>query len=664
VIHFDYPWFLLGLGFLAVPVILHLMNREMPRRLVFPSTRFLRRAQLPPEGRRRLRDLLLLLLRLLALAVAVLAFARPALPRTHEPTRRGEASAAVTVLLADLSASIGAKGTKERMVELARGALRDVADGERVGLILSADRVLAVMPPGSRPTEVLDALSKAAPLPVAGHHAAAVREASRLLTGNGPRRLIVLSDLQVGDWQDCRDQLPAGTEVRLLNPADPGLANVAVVGAVASPTSAGRCRVIVEVRNFADLAQERTLTVRAGPDRQSVPVALPPLQVRRVAVVLRHEGAVHGVAELTPDDYPADDALHFWAAAPPSVPVVAVVPAADTAAGQGAQAFFLAKSLEGAAATFHLQTVTADAFFAVDLSQVPLVFVLGAADRFEEAAFAQLQRFCNAGGTAVCTPGPFPGQMLHGLRANGLCDARLVEVVGQERRRGESWTLGWVNPEGVLGDAFAEAEHTDLFLFPIRQYLKLSLGGNQTVHLKTSTGDPVLVEQAVGRGRILVSALPFDPQWSDLPLTASFLPLVQEIARTAVPAGYGITRIDCGQPAPDFRDLLGRQAGDATSLPSTAEPGVFTIGDRPLEVNISRRESSAEHLNPYDLIHRLVSVDAAAPAVAAEMTEAGSGGLPLWPVAAAVVALLFLLEMGWTLWTDHREVRGRLPTAP
>jgi hypothetical protein len=657
----EYPWFLLGLAFLAVPLVLHLMNREIPRRLVFPSTRFLRRAQLPPEGRRRLRDILLLLLRLAALAAAVLAFARPALRRASVPGRGGETAGAVTVLLVDVSASMGAAGVHERLVALAREQLGKLAAGERVGLVVSADRVVASMPPGTRPTDLLAALTAATPRPVSGHHAAALREAARWLAGPGPRRLLVLSDLQIADWQDCREPLPAGTDVRLFSPADPGLANVAVTGAVVSPTSAGRCRVIVEVRSFADVPQQRTLTVRAGTDRQSVGVSLPPLQVRRVAVSLRHDGAVHGVAELTPDDYLADDSLHFWAAAPPSVPVVAVVPAADAGGERDSQAFFLAKGLQDGSA-FQVQTVPADAFFATDLASVPLVFVLGAADRFDEAALAQLKSFCAAGGTAVCTPGAFPAQMLHGLRANGLLEARLTEVVGQEHRRGESWNLGWVNPEGILAEVFTDADRTDLFIFPIRQYLRFSLGGSQAVHLKTSTGDPVLIEQAVGRGRVLVFALAFDPRWSDLPLTASFLPMIQEIARTAVPAGYGITRVDCGQPVPAFRDLLGRPAGDPAQVPTTAEPGVFTVGDRPVEVNVSRRESSAERLNPYDLTQRLVS---AAPAVADAGASAGDQSpdrLPLWPLAALLAALLLLVEMGWTLWTDYREIRGRLPT--
>ena len=69
---FAYPWFLWGLLALAGPLVLHLLNRRRPRQLVFPSIRFLRRSQLPREGRRRLRDLLLLLLRLLLIRLSVL----------------------------------------------------------------------------------------------------------------------------------------------------------------------------------------------------------------------------------------------------------------------------------------------------------------------------------------------------------------------------------------------------------------------------------------------------------------------------------------------------------------------------------------------------------------------------------------------------------------
>jgi len=660
----EYPWFLLGLALLAIPVLAHLMHRHIPRRLIFPSTRFLRRAELPPEGRRRLRDLLLLLLRLAALAAAVLAFARPYLRPRDDATAGLATAGRTTVFLVDVSASMGAHGVMERAADLLRTELKALAAGEQAALVLSADRVVASVPPGAAPAALIGRLSATPPRPVAGNHAAGLREAGTLLAGEGPRRLVVISDLQLADWRDCQAALPAGTEIRLLNPSEPAPPNVALISATTT-VAGGRCRVTVEVRSFADTVQERQLAVRVGQERQVLSVSLPPLQVRRLAFAVASGDAVHGVAELSPDDYTVDDSLHFWAAAPPAVEVLAVIPGGDEAEGRDVQAFFLARGLEssaGAASRFRVRTVAADAFPMADLGAVPLVFVLGAAEHFDQASLDQLKRFCAEGGTGVCTPGTLAGQMVHGLRASGLFDARLLEVAGQTREKGQACALGWINPEGILADGFVDAEATDLFLFPVRQYLRLEVSAQQTVHLKMADGAPALVEQPVGRGRLLVLAVGLDTSWSDLPLSASFLPLVQEIAQAAVPAGYGITHLDCGQPLPEFRDLLGRPIA-ATGVPpeATTEPGVFAVGDRPVEVNVSRRESSAERVNPFDLTRRL---SAGGPGATVGMPPPASGPakpLPRWPAVALTAALLFLVEMGWTLWTDHGEVRGRLP---
>ena len=71
------PLVLLGLGALAMPVFMHLIQRERKRVVEFPSLMFLRRIPYQSVRRRRIRDWLLLPMRLAALALIVLAFARP-----------------------------------------------------------------------------------------------------------------------------------------------------------------------------------------------------------------------------------------------------------------------------------------------------------------------------------------------------------------------------------------------------------------------------------------------------------------------------------------------------------------------------------------------------------------------------------------------------------
>src|ERR671925_1301904 len=71
------PLFLVGLGAIAIPVLLHLIQRERRNVVQFPSLMFLRRIPYQSVRRRRIRHWLLLAMRLAAMLLVVLAFARP-----------------------------------------------------------------------------------------------------------------------------------------------------------------------------------------------------------------------------------------------------------------------------------------------------------------------------------------------------------------------------------------------------------------------------------------------------------------------------------------------------------------------------------------------------------------------------------------------------------
>src|SRR5204862_6883478 len=100
------PAFFLGLAAIAIPVLVHLIQRERKRVVEFPSLMFVRRIPYQSVRRRRIRHWGLLLLRAAAIAMLVAAFARPFL-------RQGAIAAAAAggardrVILLDHSASMG-----------------------------------------------------------------------------------------------------------------------------------------------------------------------------------------------------------------------------------------------------------------------------------------------------------------------------------------------------------------------------------------------------------------------------------------------------------------------------------------------------------------------------------------------------------------------------
>ena len=90
---------LAGLGFVSIPIILHFLLRQKPKKLIFPALRLIEKRRKQSVRRLRLRHLWLLLLRILALGLIVLAIARPSLPPANYSLTRTE-----TITVALLSA--------------------------------------------------------------------------------------------------------------------------------------------------------------------------------------------------------------------------------------------------------------------------------------------------------------------------------------------------------------------------------------------------------------------------------------------------------------------------------------------------------------------------------------------------------------------------------
>src|SRR5579871_1174236 len=131
------PLFLVGLGALAIPVLVHLIQREKKHVIQFPSLMFVRRIPYQSVRRRRIRHWFLLLLRTAAIALIVLAFARPFFKQnTVNAVAAGGARDIVIVL--DQSASMGYGDHFEKAKDAARHVVRGMAADDRATLVLFA----------------------------------------------------------------------------------------------------------------------------------------------------------------------------------------------------------------------------------------------------------------------------------------------------------------------------------------------------------------------------------------------------------------------------------------------------------------------------------------------------------------------------------------------
>lgn len=121
--NFAYPEFLFALAAISVPIIIHLFNFRRFKKIYFSDIRFLKDVEIETKSRNQLKNLLILLSRILAIACLVLAFARPFIPAAA-----GISSDALNsvVIYIDNSFSMNAQGEAGNMLEEAKAKAIEV----------------------------------------------------------------------------------------------------------------------------------------------------------------------------------------------------------------------------------------------------------------------------------------------------------------------------------------------------------------------------------------------------------------------------------------------------------------------------------------------------------------------------------------------------------
>jgi hypothetical protein len=119
---FLYPWFLLAAAAIAIPIIIHLFYFRRFKKVYFTNVRFLKEVKEETSARSRLRNLLVLLMRCLALIALVLAFAMPFIPRQGAITQGDKAIS----IFVDNSFSMSSVSEEVPLFELARSRARAI----------------------------------------------------------------------------------------------------------------------------------------------------------------------------------------------------------------------------------------------------------------------------------------------------------------------------------------------------------------------------------------------------------------------------------------------------------------------------------------------------------------------------------------------------------
>jgi hypothetical protein len=577
-----------GTAAVAIPIIIHLMNRRRFRKVPWAAIRFLKISVERNQRRMKIEEWILLLLRCAIVALIAFALARPV---SDLISGRWLASQTVAGVVIDHSGSmatatgVGGKTKLDTAREAATGILSGLPNGSATSVVSAADtpgegvleptldssradRAVEEIRQTYRTTDLLPAIDGAA-------DAIENRAATR-------RELIIITDGQSAGWKQfdaiIRRLETAKTKARpvIVLVGEPGVEgdNLAVtrlaqntpVAAIGQPL-----RLSVEVTNFGPLEADNVtvqLSVDGAEAGEPVDIGdIPPGESRAVTTfaALPGEGH-HRIAATLPggDSLPLDDTR---------VIVVRAVKRSRALLVDGepgrvpseSETFFLHNALvpvpPDRAEDFYIaaDVVTPSALPGTDLDDYDAIFLANVSELTRSSA-QQIADFVGAGGGLAVFPGKNVNRSFYNVELHselGLLPAGFGDAYPEDSN-GPGLTLqagGYDHPLVALwNDPGAGTLASARTRRALRLEIPKSETGGQTapgtakVVLRYDDGSPAVVEGEFGLGRVFQFSSSADTEWTDLPVRLGFLPLIHRVFGGVLQRKGGGLNVQVGSP--------------------------------------------------------------------------------------------------------------------
>jgi hypothetical protein len=626
------PLYLAGLAALSLPFIFHLVRRAPRGRQDFSSLMFL--APTPPRltRRSRLDQLLLLAMRLLALALLAFAFARPFLREAAALTPEGLAGRRVAILV-DTSASMkrgdlwqqALRHVEHELDQLNPqddvalfsfdDSLTTVVDFERehdaptAGKPQVARQRLAFMKPSWRWTDLGSAL-----VAVAGELDAATDAKQSSLEP----QIVVVSDFQRGSRIEALQAFEWPKRIPVVLRAVTPIRKTNAFAHVLPAEEEGEydpANVRVRVVNAADSTSEQfyvSWAVAANDARRpnETAVFVPAGQSRVIRLPRAAENATADHIVLRGDDHDFDNTFSIVPLHRQEVTVVYA--GADGADDRRGMLHFLRLAVANdPLRQVAVQNLNAGGPLASATPTPQLVIV---AQPVSSDQHARLRSSVEGGGTLLLVPADDEA-------ARSLPSFFEDVSLAAREPAGESQylLLGEIDFSHPLFAPFASPRYSDFTRIHFWKHRRVVLKepANTRVIARFDNGDPAVLERRLGTGRMIALTSGWQPDESQLALSSKFVPLIGALldlacGTVAMPASVAVgasvpisdaaTNSSMIVRAPDGRDIA-LPAG-TTTFGETDQPGIYHVAGGPTDwrfaVNLSAAESDTA---PLDVEH-------------------------------------------------------------
>ncbi len=531
------PAVLFGLLAASIPVLIHLLNLRKLKRIEFSTLAFLKELQKNKIRKIKLKQWLLLVLRVLIILFLVTAFARPTLKGV---AIGGTTSAAKTtaVFILDNTSSMSVVDSKGSYLNQAKATIKQILslmqDGDEVALILTGDLNNNDVKTTSNLGKFQKQVDAVKISDVSGLLNNAIVKAAKVLSksNNFNKEIYLLTDFQAGRLADQNSQSDLGEilndRVRLysFNYSGKKVFNIGIDDIKLNTQIFEKDKPLdfnVTVTNYSDQSVNNlvvSLFIEGERSaQQSVSLNPGESKILTLQAPVKQTGYVDGYAEIEDDEILQDDRRFISFYIPKEIPVIIFTD------NPGDSRFVdLALSAAGSGQTLLVTEKNLSQLNSTNLSQYDVVIIIGSESI---SNYDLLNSYLNSGGKVLLMPGSKSTIQNFGNITKGLGIPSPTVAVGKEGS-----TINPVNFDKVdfnhpvFQDIFSSKEKKNVESPEIYYHFKVSTEGKGANVISLTDGSSFLSEYKTGKGKIFLFNTAPVLSWSNFPLKNLFAPLI------------------------------------------------------------------------------------------------------------------------------------------
>lgn len=602
---------LAGLAGASVPLVLHLLARARYRKVDWGAMMFLLEAQSHQHQSTRLKQIILLLLRMAIVAALAVALARPVVSRDFFGlTQRGRATA---VIVLDRSASMGVEEEARTRLDVAREAALRILSGLRPGDLVS---LVLIGDPGKPVTElptsdiqsVAGRIAALKPSATRADVADGLSRALKLLQDREPgnRELYLITDRQANNWDSASvtfqatfaDQLNRGAASArfVVVPVGSDLRDNIVVESInllSKPAIVDQpLDIELRVRNFGPTPHVDVPLVLLGQGGRPLfktSLTLGPDASTTVRAGARFDRAGTQVLTAELGKGEGDDRTDVAIDVVPPVRVL-IVSGDERPGAFRSESDFVRVALAPFASlgrkgpdVASVVVKPSDAWTPSDQTTCD-VLILANLPQMSATLARSVESFVYGGGGLLIAPGNltrtenFNSTLFRD--GSGMSPALLMPATPGDGSAATS-LLGLDLAHPLF--QFLRGRPDPVPTSTVGRYFPVTVRDTDArVLARYASGQPFAVEANAGRGRVLMLTTPLDADWGTLPLSSFYLPFAQNAVRYLASVGEVRRNLAPGEPIVATYDTTPDQRQARVIPPDRAEESVqlLRVGDR------------------------------------------------------------------------------------